>query len=101
VCVLCFLYCVGSLSSLVANVQYTLSVWTMDQAGWLSGTAAIHSWRVVDRPPIVRVLSGPSKASSLLRPTFHLIALVRLEGHVEDWVMVGVGCGASLEGLGV
>ncbi len=76
----------GSLTNLDPNVVYTLSVWTMDQAGWLSGTAAIYSWKVVDRPPVVRVLSGPSKASSLLRPTFHLVAVVRCRARPEPRV---------------
>ncbi len=68
------------------DVLYTLSVWTADQAGLLSSTAAIHSFRVVDRPPVVRVLARPSKVSALLRPTFQLVALVRCVASRRVWL---------------
>jgi hypothetical protein len=55
---------------LVADVSYSIRVWTQDQAGHRSAKAALYAWSVASVVPTVVVVSRPSAVSSLLQPVF-------------------------------
>lgn len=55
--------------------RYTLRVWTVDQAGWVSAQFATYSWHVLPVAPSVMVHQRPQSSSAAWRPEFTLSAV--------------------------
>ncbi len=66
---------VVSRSSLVSGRSYTMTVFSVDQAGWRSATPAVTTWRVAAAVPNVVLGVRPAVVSGLVKPMFQLIAM--------------------------
>ena len=61
-----------SLSGLPPDESYTLSVWTVDQAGHVSPSPCRYTWDVLTAVPSVHIQSHPAPVPSSWRPSLSL-----------------------------
>ena len=63
-----------TLSGLTVGDTYTISVWSVDQAGHVSVQASVFSWSIINSAPAVTVLSHPDATSGSKFPQFRFAA---------------------------
>ena len=63
-----------TLSGLSGGSTYTISIYTVCQAGLRSASAATFTWTVLKAAPTVEVLARPDGVSGTSRPLFRFAA---------------------------